>query len=162
MCDLRWPTCKERNEHFKQKHRKLQCKKCKKFFRTPSAYTLYQYIHNDEQYECKTCKACFPFKSQLDNHMFSHSEYRIFKCKEPFCDRVFTHKSDLVKHECTHSGVVYQCSRCDYSNTDERNYNQHLWKHTQETPFLCKMCGQRFKYTMQLKRHRLSPNNSCS
>ena len=40
MCYLRWPTCKERNDHFKRKHRKLQCKKCKKFFRTPSAYTL--------------------------------------------------------------------------------------------------------------------------
>ena len=60
MCALRWPTCKERNDHFKQKHRKLQCKKCKKFFRTPSAFTL--------------CKAFFPFKSQLDHHMVSHSK----------------------------------------------------------------------------------------
>ena len=162
MCDLRWPTCKERNDHFKWKHCKLQCKTCKKFFRTPSAYTLHQYVHNDGQYECKTCKACFPFKSQLDHHMVSHSESREFKCKEPFCGRDFTHKSDLVKYEHTHSGVVYQCSHCDYSNMDERNYHQHLRKHTQETPFQCKTCGQHFKYTIQLKRHRLSPNNSCS
>ena len=32
MCELRWSTCKERNDHFKQRHHKLQCKKCKKFF----------------------------------------------------------------------------------------------------------------------------------
>ena len=162
MCDLKWPTCKERNDHFKRKHRKLQCKQCKKFFRTPSAYSLHQYIHKDGQFECKTCQACFPFRSQLDYHIVSHSDTREYKCKEPFCDRDFTHKSDLVKHERTHSGVVYQCSRCDYSNPDERNYQQHLRKHTAETPFQCKKCGQRFKYTMQLKRHRLSPDNSCT
>ena len=40
MCALRWPTCKERNDHFKLKHRKLQCKKCKKFFRTPQCFYL--------------------------------------------------------------------------------------------------------------------------
>ena len=142
MCELRWATCKERNDHFKCKHRKLQCKKCKKFFCTPSAYTLHQYVHNDGQYECTVCKACFPFRSQLDHHMVSHSESHEFKCQEPFCDWDFTHKSDLVKHEHMHSGVVYQCSHCTYSNTDERNYNQHLRKHTKETPFMCKMCGR--------------------
>ena len=57
MCDLKWPTCKERNDHFKRKHRKLQCKKCKKFFHIPSAYSLHQYIHKDGQFECKTCQA---------------------------------------------------------------------------------------------------------
>ena len=29
MCALQWPTCKERNDHLKLKHQKLQCKKCK-------------------------------------------------------------------------------------------------------------------------------------
>ena len=72
MCTLRWPTCKEQNDHFKQKHRKLQCKKCKKFFRTPSTFTLHQYIHRDGQFECEVSKAYFPFKSQLDHHMVSH------------------------------------------------------------------------------------------
>ena len=40
------------------------------------------------------------------------------------------------------SGVVYKCSQCKYSNPDERNYNQHLRKHTKETPYQCKMCGE--------------------
>ena len=162
MCALRWPTCKERNDHFKQKHRKLQCKKCKKFFHTPSAFSLHQYIHKDGQFECDVCKQFFPFRSHLDHHMVSHWETRKYKCQEPFCEKDFTHKSDLVKHECTHSGVMYKCSKCDYSNSDERNYNQQLRKHTNDKPFLCKQCREHFKYTMQLKRHRLNPNNSCS
>ena len=162
MCALRWPPCKERNDHFENKHRKLQCKKCKKFFRTPSAFSLYQYIHRDGQFECNVCHAYFPFKSQLDHHMVCHSETREYKCQEPFCDKNFTHKSDLVKHERTHSGVMYKCSKCNYSNSDEWNYNQHLQKHTDETLFQCKQCGEHFKYTMQLKRHRLNSNNKCS
>ena len=45
MCELRWKSCKERNDHLKLKCRKLQCRKCKKFFRTPSAFLLHQYVH---------------------------------------------------------------------------------------------------------------------
>ena len=94
--------------------------------------------------------------------MVSHNETREYKCLEPFCEKEFTHKSDLVKHECTHSGVMYKCSKCEYSNSDERNYNQHLHKHTDVTPFQCKQCGKWFKYTMQLNRHREKPDNTCS
>ena len=162
MCSLRWATCKERNDHFKRKHRKLQCDKCKKFFCTPSAFSLHKYIHRDGQFECKICQAYFPFKSQLDHHMVSHSKTREYRCLEPFCEKEFTHKSDLVKHERTHSGVMYKCSKCEYSNPDKRNYNQHLCKHRDKTPFQCKQCGERFKYTMQLKHHREKPDNTCS
>ena len=162
MCSLRWATCKERNDHFKRKHRKLQCDECKKFFRTPSAFSLHKYIHRDGQFECKICQAHVPFKSQLDHHMVSHSKTRDYKCQEPFCEKEFTHKSDLVKHERTQSGVMYKYSKCEYSNSDERNYNQHLRKHTDKTPFQCKQCGKRFKYTMQLKRHREKPDSTCS
>ena len=161
-CSLRWATCKKRNDHFKRNHRKLQCEKCKKFFRTPSAFSLHKYIHRDGQFECNVCRAYFPFKSQLEHHMVSHNETREYKCLEPFCEKEFTHKSDLVKHERTHSGAMYKCSKCEYSNSDERNYNQHLRKHTDVTPFQCKQCEERFKYTMQLKRHREKPDNTCS
>ena len=162
MCSLRWTTCKERSNHFKQKHRKLQCEKCKKFFRTPSAFSLHKYIHRDGQFECNVCRAYFLFKSQLKHHMVSHHETREYRCLEPFCEKVFTHKSDLVKHKHTHSGVMYKCSKCEYSNSDERNYNQHLRKHTDVTPFQCKQCGKCFKYTMQLKHHRENRDNTCS
>ena len=162
MCELRCATRKGSNNHFKCKNHKLQCKKCKKFIHSPSAYTLHQYIHNDGQFECNVCKSCFPFKSQLDRHIVCHNESREYKFQEPFCDHDFTHKSDLVKHKHTHSGVVYQCSHWTYSNPDERNYNQYLRKHTKATPYQCKKCDQHFKYTMQLKRHRLSPDNNCS
>ena len=80
MCSLLWATCKERNDHFKRKHHKLQCEKCKKFFRTPSAFSLHKYIHRDGQFECNVCRAYFPFKSQLEHHRVSHSETREYRC----------------------------------------------------------------------------------
>ena len=140
-CELRWSTCKERNDHFKQRHCKLQCKNANGSSEPP-VLTLHQHIHNDGQFECNVCKAFFPFKSQLDHHMVCHSETREYKCLEPFCDCDFIHKSDLVKHERTHSGVVYKFSQCNNSNPDKRNYNQHLRKHTKETQYQCKMCGE--------------------
>ena len=62
MCELKWPTCKERNDHFKKKHRKLQCKKCKRFFRTPSAFTLHKYIHMDSL-SVMYAKSSFPLEA---------------------------------------------------------------------------------------------------
>ena len=93
--------------------------------------------------------------------MVSHSTTRKFKCMEPFSDKDFTHKSDLVKHERTYSGIIYKCGRCNYSNLDERNYTQHLRYHTKDTLYSRKTCGEHVTYTMELKRHRLSPKNIC-
>ena len=76
--------CKERNDHFKLKHRKLQCRKCKKFFCTPSAFLLHRYVHAKEQFECTECNVRFPFKSQLDHHMVSHSNTQRYKYTNPF------------------------------------------------------------------------------
>ena len=53
------------NQHFKDKHRPLQCSKCKRFFQTQGMF--------DGQFECQEYKMTFPFKSQLEQHKPSHS-----------------------------------------------------------------------------------------
>ena len=55
-CESYCSSVKALNAHFKLKHRKLQCKKCMKFFPTPGALTLHSYVHLDGQFECSTCK----------------------------------------------------------------------------------------------------------
>ena len=128
-CQTFCPSVKALNAHFKLHHRKLQCKNCGKFFLTPGSYKLHSYTHQDGQFECNTCKRTFAFKSQLDQHMYCHTTTRQYQCPETGCDKSFSHKHDLKKHTKSHSGEVHYCTRCDYSNPDERLLNQHMNKH---------------------------------
>ena len=75
-CQTFSPSVKALNAHFKLCHRKLQCKHCGKIFLTPGSYKLYTYTHQDGQFECNTCKHTFACKSQLDQHMYSHTTTR--------------------------------------------------------------------------------------
>ena len=52
-----------------------------------SIMKLHAYTHKDGQLECKECKMTFPFKSQLEQHMPSHSLEQPFKCPEKGCRR---------------------------------------------------------------------------
>ena len=152
-CQTFCQSVKALNGHFKTHHRKVQCKICGKFFLTPGAAKLHSYTHQDGQFECTTCKRTFAFKSQLAQHRYSHTTTRQYKCPEKKCDRSFTHEHDLKKHEKSHSGEVHYCTRCDYSNEDERLLNQHMNKHLRIKKYFCKMCKKGFIYSNQLKRH---------
>ena len=62
-------------------------------------------------------------------------------------------KASVMKHIKSHSGEVHYCTRCDYSNPDERLLNQHMNKHLKIEKYFCKMCKKGFIYSNQLKRH---------
>ena len=148
-CQTFCPSVKALNAHFKLCHRKLQCKDCGKFFLTPGSYKLHTYTHQDSQFKCDTCKRIFAFKSQLDQHMCSHTTTRPFHCQETGCDKSFSHEHDLKKHVKSHSGEEHYCTRCDYSNPEECLLNQHMNKHLK----IEKMCKKGFIYSNQLKCH---------
>ena len=57
------------------------------------------------------------------------------------------------KHEHSHSGTVHKCDKCDYEHTDERYLRQHMNSHLQVKQYKCKIYGQGFVYSIQLKRH---------
>ena len=152
-CQAFCQSVKALNGHFKANHRKVQCKICNKYFLTPGAAKLHSYTHQDGQFECKYCKRTFAFKSQLNQHSYSHTTTKPYKCPEKNCDRSFTHEHDLNKHEKSHSGEVHYCTRCDYSNEDERLLNQHMNQHLRIKKFFCKNCKEGFIYSNQLKRH---------
>ena len=141
------------NQHFKDKHRPLQCSKCKRFFQTQGALKLHAYKHEDGQFKCQECKMTFPFKSQLEQHKPSHSLNQPYKCKGKGCKRRFTHEHDLKKHLKAHDGEEHYCTQCDYSNPDERLLKQHMNKHLRIPKYFCKKCGKGHVYSVQLKRH---------
>ena len=85
--------------------------------------------------------------------MYSHTTTRQYQCPETGCDKSFSHEHDLKKHVKSHSGEVHYCTRCDYSNPDERLLNQHMNKHLRIEKYFCKMCKKGFIYSNQLKHH---------
>ena len=44
-------------------------------------------IHQEEKYDCKTCKKLFKSKTGLSQHELSHNGLRPFKCK--MCGKSF-------------------------------------------------------------------------
>ena len=141
------PSVKALNAHFKLRHRKLQCKDCGKFFLTPGSYRLHTYTHQDGQFECNTCKRTFALKSQLDQHMYSNTTTKQYHCPETGCDKSFSHEHDLRKHVKSHSGEVHYCTKCDYSNPDERLLNQHMNKHLRIEKYFVK-CAKKVSFTV--------------
>ena len=91
--------------------------------------------------------------SQLKQHKLSHATDRPYKCTEKGCKRSFSHEHDLKKHLKAHDGEEHYCTRCDYSNPDERLLKQHMNKHLKIPKYFCKKCGKGHVYSMQLKRH---------
>ena len=133
------------NQHFKEKHRPLQCYTCNK--------KLHSYKHVDGQFECSDCNKTFPFKSPLEQHKPSHTTDRPHRCTEKGCKCSFSHKHDLKKHLKAHEDEEYDCIRCDNSNPDDRLLKQQMNKHLKIPKYFCKKCEKGHVYSMQLKRH---------
>merc|ERR1711939_188806 len=86
-------------------------------------------------------------------------EYVEMKCSDPTCDKVFTRKCDLAKHEKTHSrpfkcpeeGCKYHKLGLPTEKERERHYND---KHSKDPQFYkCDFCEFRTKRESNCKQH---------
>ena len=57
---------------------------------------------------CPICNYATNKKSTFDSHQRSHTGERPFKCK--YCEKSFSHRSGLFKHEHIHTGIVVYIS----------------------------------------------------
>ena len=81
-CKDKFPSVKNWNTHHRQYHKgwKLDCKRCQKQFRTPSAMRDHMYIHTDKLFNCSECDKKFAFKSTLQAHKKAHSKVQMHYC----------------------------------------------------------------------------------
>jgi hypothetical protein len=72
------------------------------------------------------------------------------------CARPFIQKSDMQRHEVTHSSensVPCIHERCQKRFKTVKNMRNHLLTHSNEKPFKCGFCDKAFKLDRQLKLH---------
>ena len=158
-CDKVFLTIDELNRHFMDNHWKLKCKDCGKTFQKPRSYQKHLYSHNVKPHNCVVCGKGFSFLSHLKTHEESHNDPKHFKCSARNCNRGYLSKSDLVKHERTHTRSVLKCTHkgCKYFTKDDRNLKSHLKSHTKKLRHFCPVCNKGFVHNTQMLRHK----NKC-
>ncbi|XP_075034524.1 uncharacterized protein LOC142095478 [Mixophyes fleayi] len=103
---------------------------------------------------CSQCDKSFTCKSNLVRHQHHHTGVKPFSCSE--CGKCFARKSYFVDHQKTHTGKkLLPCSQCDKSFTYKSNLARHQRHHTGLKPFSCSECGKSFKQKSDLNKHHI-------
>ena len=89
----------------------------------------------------------------------SKKKKKPYKCNHPGCDKAFTQKGNLKKHEITHTGEKpFKCNHpgCDKAFTQKGDLKRHVRVHTGEKPYKCKHpgCKRAFTTSSSLKAHK--------
>ena len=142
--------------HHQQKHGILYCDECNKAFINLTSLVWHKYQHRDLRFHC-ACGTSFAFSSQLQTDSVMHHCHASHHCVYLNWNRSFKNKGDLKRHTSEHYRKLHECPDCDYKHSDIRNLESHRLKHSDINKYVCKVCGQGFKYNIQLRQHRNDP-----
>nr|XP_023652536.1 zinc finger protein 335 isoform X5 [Paramormyrops kingsleyae] len=110
---------------------------------------------NSKRFSCRICMESFHGRSDMESHKRAHVDPSTFKC--PDCN--FTASSwPEVKDPQTHMGMhaylrPHKCEHCSFASKNKKDLRRHTMTHTNEKPFACEVCGQRFNRNGHLKFH---------
>lgn len=86
------------------------------------------------KYSCPQCTKMWRTKSELRNHISSHSTLRPYICE--ICGQAYKHKYALDVHVGMHNGInPFSCQYCHKSFTQKGALQRHLPLHTGEAPY---------------------------
>lgn len=122
------------HSHSKDDKKMYSCDICHKEFITLANVNIHKRkVHEDIKNSlCTICGLSLYDKSQLKQHMMSHSSERPFKCNQ--CEATFRHFNDVAVHNRLHTGErPFQCKFCDQKFIANTNMTKHLKaKHFEE------------------------------
>lgn len=128
------------------------CDICGNYFFTERALTRHIKFHDNIPYKCSHCDKKFTFRSNLLRHELTHTEPKDFPCN--MCDRSFARQSYLEEHRITHSTIKpYLCNVCNKKFSRISNLRRHKQLHSMDKKYQCPECDRRFVCPRYLKEH---------
>ena len=140
--------------------RKLQCEQCT--YTTILIGNMSRHkrrVHGDIQISCSQCSKAFKDPYELKGHVRSiHEKIRLL-CE--ICSSEFNTRQSLRRHRIMlHSdSTPFLCNVCGQKFFENRSYQGHMNKHMKVKPFTCSICNKDFAYRYCLERHILVCNN---
>ena len=154
LCTSRLESAQALKDHHVQTHGIMYCSDCNKAFNNQLSLTRHKYEHKSHPFVCKTCGDDFPFESQYQTHLLTHSNRRRFACSFTDCSKRFKNKGDMNRHIKEHSSNWMTCPDCpEYKTKQKRNFESHRLKHSQIEKYWCERCGKGFVFNTQKLRH---------
>ena len=154
VCGVSKPTVQQVNEHHLKKHKPQICTICGRTFALALSLTRHMYNHEQQCYNCDNCDYTLHFESELKAHKIVHRKNPAFQYMVKNCGKWFCHKWELTMHVKKHDGEEFKCNECDFTTNLEKHLKEHKLKHSDDCPYLCKICNKGFHYRSRLKRHR--------
>ncbi|XP_013419812.1 oocyte zinc finger protein XlCOF6 [Lingula anatina] len=142
---------KTHTEKSKWKTKIFNCSFCERTFNRIRALDLHEVIHKDDRLKCKQCDKPFTSKGDLWKHEKSHE----LKCSQ--CGKSCWGRRALEKHEKVHSAEKpHVCYICNKSFLYRRELDSHIRTHTGERPYLCQYCTKSFVRSSNLRMHEMT------
>ena len=103
-------------------------------------------------YICSQCYKPFATEAEYKEHMSHHHSYRCPECRKELKTAL-----GFQMHMDSHKGVQlyrYTCEYCRKGFKSKTTLKEHLTTHTNEKYFMCKECGEEFRYHFKLRKHK--------
>ena len=155
-CDRWFSTNASFDDHLKVHLdiRPFKCKSCDKSFTAQKYLSSHLRIHTEEserKFSCSLCPKRFVRKKHLEAHTRMHTNERPFSCSD--CGKTYKHEEQLRIHRRLHTGERFYCRHCNKGFTAKCDMEKHETVHSDVKGYKCDTCGSSFRAKGTLRTH---------